>query len=327
MRKKTIWWLVSLVIIGFLGIAFYGIRKNAQTQILLNEDSNQNISSYFLDLPITGWTDTSCPSPCISIGTRAEKFSALVDLGFAGQFSLNREALSRIEPKQYIGCEKRYGFDGKEYEKKIYILPEISLQSIKITEPYVQDQSPDFLNNASICEDNEEPSMPQPATVGWQFFSLFNAFFDLNNGKIALCSSLNDLNAEGYSIDSFIKTPLFHNRGLLEIETKTADGIKRCVLDTGCTVNALNNSSLIGQAKIDVNNTCEFSKFYISDVNFGPVELVHLPIQLPLHVDVILGMEFFIKNIVFLDFANGMAYFAPSSKIALTEKLSVKNKD
>jgi hypothetical protein len=61
-------------------------------------------------------------------------------------------------------------------------------------------------------------------------------------------------------------------------------------------------------------------QFNIAKKEFGLITFYPIPIQFPIQVDALLGMEFFNKNLVFLDFKNNMAYFAPSIKMPVIEK-------
>lgn len=86
-------------------------------------------------------------------------------------------------------------------------------------------------------------------------------------------------------------------------------------MDTGSTWNILNaeieEGKLIEQGTFEPSNILECPLFVLGEKEFGPIKFHHIPIQLPIHVEAILGMEFFNKNLVFFDFTNNMLYFSP----------------
>ncbi len=60
----------------------------------------------------------------------------------------------------------------------------------------------------------------------------------------------------------------------------------------------------------DEDNTHEFTDFNLGQHNLGPIVFHRIPISLPIHIEAILGMEFFQNHIVFLDFEKQKAYIA-----------------
>lgn len=312
MKNKRI--LLATFGVVFLGISFFCISSYRKIPCICKVEKEPVISSYFFDLPITDWSDMAYPCPFFSLKIGVDTIPVLVDLGFTGYLSLDTELISKIEGKKDLGSVKRYGFNGKEYEMQSYELPEVFLGKLTISDAHVLSEFTDIYLNSRINKDPKKEYSVCRGSVGWCFFSTLNGFFDLGNKKIALCNNLKRLKAEGYDTESLIKTPLYQDRGFVEVDIKTEDGVMRCVLDTGCNLNVLNTPPLIGQTEFDLSDTHTFSDFYISDVNFGETEFVHLPIDLPIHVDAILGMKFFLDHMVFLDFQCGVAYFAPSVK-------------
>ena len=88
------------------------------------------------------------------------------------------------------------------------------------------------------------------------------------------------------------------------------------MLDTGATWNILNTEVREGQSLDQVmwesDNILEYAYFKIGRENFGPIVFHRFPIQIPIRVEAILGMDFFQDRPVFLDFANRAVYFGKS---------------
>jgi len=311
MRKK---WLISAISILGMVIAFCYVLFVFFSEPFAKEEFNKNNDRYFVILPIEKWTDDVFPTPCISMRIGDMTISSMIDLGFCGQFSIASNVLAQIDEKKYLGSSKRYEYNGKEFEKKVFEIPLIKTNGVTFYEARVLEEIVDPTRNSCIYTENESPSPKEPGKIGWEAFGNFNLFLDLGNEILAVCDSFETLENEGYPIESFISTPLILDRGLIEIDSIIHSGLVRCALDTGCTVNSINAPELMGQTKFDMENITKFSKFKIAEKDFGPIKFLRLPIKLPIHVECVLGMEFFNDNMVFLDFKNNVAYFAPSTK-------------
>jgi hypothetical protein len=163
-------------------------------------------------------------------------------------------------------------------------------------------------------ENGGEPSPSEPGRLGWELFYDVNLLVDIKNSKIAICDSLDTLKKQGYAIETFVRTPLILKQGLVEFEAKTPEGILVCMLDTGSTYNLLDSEVAEGKsierAIWDSDNFLEYSSFQIDGCDFGPVAFRRFPLRLPIHIEAILGMEFFRDHLVFLDFSEGYVYFA-----------------
>ncbi len=306
MPKKRIFLLISLF--GILIISFFGflnfLKKNQNSE-------DKGLGVYFCDIPLSGWTDTE--GPCIMIQIGEKKISSLLDLGFTGLLSLNSDVLSQIEKKSYLRTTKRYGYNGKEFEKRVFEIPEIKINEAYVSDAHVLETAMDFHDNSKIYSESGTFLPEEPGSIGWQLFQIFNLFLDLGKEKIIFSDSIETLQHHGYFNESFAKTPLIHDRGLVEIDVEVSNGTMRCVLDTGFTRSSLNTPYEEGK-KFDIKNRQQFNQFKIATQNFGPVDFLRLPIELPIHVEAILGMDFFKENMIFLDFTNDVAYFAPSVK-------------
>ena len=118
----------------------------------------------------------------------------------------------------------------------------------------------------------------------------------MKNDAFALCSS------KSY----FLTTP------------KTSNGSLRCFLDTGATWNILHAEALENQSPdhmaLDPDSITKISTFQIGGENFGPIAFRTFPVKIPVPIEAILGMEFFLKNKVFIDFANQQIYISKNEK-------------
>jgi hypothetical protein len=267
--------------------------------------------SYFIPINISKFTAAN--QPCISAKINDRTVSLMLDLGLRGQFSFSPQFLSGIENKTYLRSKKMYGIRGTEYKEKIFEVPEITIGSMTFSHPNIHECAERFHADATLMKKDDELSTPEPGKAGWELFGNTNLFLDLRNSKIAFCDSLSTLENHGYKITNFTKTPLLLERGLVEFEIETPQGCLRCMLDTGATWNILNTEieegRSIEQVMRESSNILEYLSFKIGTQDFGPIAFHCMPIKIPIHIEAILGMEFFEDHLVFLDFADNYVYF------------------
>ncbi len=308
-RKKAV---LTLLIVGacafFYSLIFRAPQKKVPTETVRH--IKEDYGPYFFSIPITKFTRAN--QPCLSIQMNGSEVLVMLDLGFRGEFGFSEDFLSSIPQKKYLRTEKMYGVRGNEYNEKLYEIPNIEVGPIHFSSPKLQEWAEKSRQDATLRKKDNDLSMAEPGKIGWELFGNTNLFLDIKNSKIAFCDSLETLKKQGYQTEAFVKTPLLLERGLVEIETRTSAGTLRCMLDTGATWNLLNTDLPEGisldQAIQDPNHLTKYPLFRIGENDFGPIAFHCVPIQIPIRVEAILGMEFFQEHAVFLDFAENLAY-------------------
>ncbi len=116
--------------------------------------------------------------------------------------------------------------------------------------------------------------------------------------------------------DEFVKTPLYTDRGLVELVLEGPNGVQRWTLDTGATWNMINtdcDNQTLEDIALDPTNQFE-ATIKIEDQTFGPMPFHKLPFRLPIHINGMLGIEFFKIHQVFIDFSENQIYIRRSIK-------------
>jgi hypothetical protein len=283
----------------------------------VKETPNEEQKHYFCPVSVIEWTNSRCPCLPIQIGDKT--ILSLLDLGFTGYFSISKEILDQISDKTYLVSQTTYGFKGNGYESKNFSVPKVRIDNtVSFYDVPVQEETEQFNIDARVIREDGITPSSEAGKIGWKIFKLFNLFLDLGNDTIVFCDSLSTLEQQGYAVSTFTKTPLTSERGLIEMEAETSNGHLLCVLDTGSTCNILNEKSQkdtdTNELVFDPKDSFEMPSFTIDEKEFGPLAFRRIPIELPIHVEAILGMDFFKKNMVFLDFTNNLIYLAPSVK-------------
>lgn len=313
MKKK--WLFLSICLLGISVLSYFGLtkfRREEHPRKLQHVKAQQ--ASYFDPVSITKFT--AADQPCLPIQMNEKTITIKLDLGFRGDFGFKREFLAEIPEKKYLGLGEKYGFRGNVYKEKLYEGPKITIGNMVFSQGTLEEEAEQFSKDSFIGKEGQEPSPDEIGRVGWELFRIVNLFLDLKNSKIAFCDSLATLGQQGYSIETFVKTPLLSNRGFVEFDAMTPSGLLRCSLDTGSTWNILNTEleagKTIEQMAWDPNNVSKFLEFKIEGVNFGEMAFHRIPVNIPIHDDATLGMEFFKEHLVFLDFYEGQIYIAPA---------------
>lgn len=305
-------WVFSIYFLGILNSCFRFSEVDRESIPLIAQKKKKN-GSYFQCITLTKFTPAEIP--CILVRVGDKTVSSELDLGFRGHFCFSEDFIETIPDKVYLGTKKTVGFKGKTYEKKMYRIPFIQIGETMFSDPLILEEQDQFVMDATMIKKDHEPSPSESGRVGWEIFQLVNLFLDLRNFKIAVCDSLSTLEDKEYSVGSFVQAPLLLDRGLVEFEIETQDGILRCLLDTGSTWNLINQKVPLDQESIEdpiwnPKNHLEFPEFSFGGKKFGAVRFRPLPIELPFHIDAVLGMEFLEEHLVFLDFKNKQIYIA-----------------
>jgi hypothetical protein len=279
-------------------------------EIKFRKTSNKQESvGYFEVVPIEKYSVIG--TPCISIQLNEKNFLADLDLGFSGGIGVSSNLLEQLNEKKIIDDSVMYGISGKEFHVSNYSISSIGIGGLHFTPPMIQDGNDvDFFQSALIVRKPNSTSRAEDARIGWGVFVSANLLLDCKNSKIAFCDSIETLQEHGYFCGPFVKTPLFLDRGLVEIDAVTSSGNLKCFLDTGATWDIINRDV----EKIDPECVEYYPTFAIGGKNFGPMHLHPVPIKLPIHIEAVLGMEFFSQHIVFLDFKNLEAYICEASE-------------
>jgi hypothetical protein len=316
---KLFW--ISVFVVGLgaglcVGICRFSSDSSLTSTRFLDQCNEQtyvqNDDSYFDAIWISKWTSGGCP--CLPIQIENKMIFALIDLGFRGSFSIDSTFLEEVEEKTLLGSRVMYGFHGVPFRENVFSIPNIRIGQRVFELSQVQEEEKEPCTQVAFVKDGGIPSAAPPGKIGWELFQNTNLLLDLKNEKIAFCDALSTLKKQGYAIEQFVQIPMIIDRGLIEIDIEIDSRPIRCVLDTGSTFNILNIENgpnrtmqelLWSPENFHITNTLK-----IAEEKFDQMTFRQMAVRLPIHIDAILGMDFFSKYIVFLDFTNNLAYFS-----------------
>lgn len=146
-------------------------------------------------------------------------------------------------------------------------------------------------------------------SIGSCLFRKTCVYLDLYASKRAFCDSFTSFSKKLNPKIFFAKVPFQFENGLIEFDLETPGGFQHCILDTGTCRNHINMPNPENTAlKEFVENKKRYEKVRIGNIDFGPITFSFLPINLPMKIDAILGVEFLINHSLFIDFINHELY-------------------
>ena len=273
-----------------------------------SEHLKETHGPYFLSVPVLKFSSTGVP--CLMVQVEGQDIIVELDLGLRGEVAFSKKIIKRIREKTLIGKRTVYGARGKGYKYNRYKAPKIHLANLDICDAVMEEESEELLLGALISKSAGTHKPEHSGRIGWELFSKCNLFLDLANSRVAFCDSAETLENQGYPMKEFAKIPLHTERGFVEMLIEGPEGVQRWALDTGATwniVNANDNTKTIEEMVLEPSNHIELP-LKIGNADLGLLSFCRVPIPLPIHVDAMLGMEFFKTHQVFIDFCEQQIY-------------------
>lgn len=300
--SKRIWkclLFLSLVIIIFSGFRFHFFLKNPPKKD-------------FVELPV----QFIAQAPCWEIEIEGRPLLVEIDTGLDGYFSLRKEALDQISNKIVTDQSKIFDVNGNMYEHSSFIIPEIKLGKALISRSIVMEESMFFLTKGCSIHPDQEPSpqrMEFLEKVGGRIGAgIFGAqdywLMDLGNSSVYVIRDLEEAQKKKvFCLENFLEVPFELDSSHLVISMETDFGWKKWILDTGAGLSVMRAESEEDRGVSKVSQ-----KFSWANTNLGPIDIYFYQMTEQLNADGILGIDFFLKHAIFLDFKNQKAYIGPS---------------
>lgn len=265
---------------------------------------------YHLEIPMDF---SNANIPYIEVDIEGMAHHLEIDTGSLFALSMTKELLGKIDKKELVGMNEWWDLAGNRYESPTYLLSSMSIGDITASDIPVQQEDDDFVTNNTFKDKNEEEEDKQ-GTIGWPFLCQMNLLFDCRNYKFRITNNNKKLLDEGYYLHEMTKVPFELNDGIV-LQVETDFGVKRAMLDTGCTLNHIRSSLVREKAsekgKFDLPQYFS-SKFVMGTEDFGKMGFYHYEFDTEVLEDIILGMEFMDEHVIYLDFYNKFAYIGKS---------------
>ncbi|MGB7978361.1 MAG: hypothetical protein WCF19_04280 [Chlamydiales bacterium] len=260
-------------------------------------------------------------SALIEVEIEGNKYPLKLDLGAACQFALFGNALKIIHKKKFAGIVLITDIKGNQYEENSYLIPCIQKKNIKCTNAIVLEEHENFIEKGALLWRSDQKrriQAPFMGRIGRDFFISNNLFIDFPNSMIFVTNSLDQLKKDHWHIRNLFETEFEINRWGIIVSIETDIGIKKFILDTGASASILRESQVDSSLKKEAAlglPTFTSMKFSIGGHDFGPLNILLFEMDHSVDADGYLGLDFFKKHAIYLDFKNNRAFIGESSKV------------
>lgn len=242
---------------------------------------------------------------------------ALIDTGSAFSF-IRKDVLNQIEHKKYISDSDYINIYGKKYITSNFLIPEVKIGGF-VAETIFKEEAENFL--AECVVDNNfliswkvhlMYQVYREAIIGMDLFQKFACIFDFPHSSIYIAKEITHIieNEDFFTADwHSVEFELGKSGVVLMFETDL--GKKRLLLDSGSTLSIIRFTDKEKVAYQDNVVTREFTskKLMINGLDFGSCNFRVMDIAGEMNdIDGLVGIEFFNKNIICLDFPNKIAH-------------------
>jgi len=277
----------------------------------------QNRSYLRLPVKLLGFLDV----PIVKIEIGRHQYSMLVDLGTNETLSLQNRYIKKIKHRKKLEKSKFTNIKGLVYEPQNYRIPNIKIGIIKfkniiLSETLTKDSfafiRSEKLRNRVI----EKERQCIDGVIGLPLFTNFDCLFDFPHSQIIIAKTMNGLIQEAKcNIEQFVRVPFDLNKKGIILSVQTDIGEKKLLLDTGATQSVLRTSVVEKElTKEDEPGKWVFESksLVFNETDFGNCEFLLFEFSdFFKEFDGVLGLEFFKKHAICLDFHNRVAYIQP----------------
>ncbi|HNA62654.1 MAG TPA: hypothetical protein PKW79_06225 [Rhabdochlamydiaceae bacterium] len=239
--------------------------------------------------------------PCFEVEVDKKTFDFGLDLGLDADLGGSKELIEQISDKSLERIACMFGIRGRRYQEPVYSIPYIKLGSVTFRHPLINELDPAWEEEATLDSAEKGRRLNPIGLIGWRIFQTVVVFLNFKESYIAIAKSMDDLERKRF-IGEAIRVPLTFDHGFLEIDVHMSNRTLKCMLDTGCTNNLIHG---------DEKGSVTVEDFRIGEKKWTPTRFLQESIEFPVKVDAILGMDFFIKHQVVIDFPNREVFFLP----------------
>lgn len=257
--------------------------------------------------------------PVIDITIENRSLPIAIDLGSHHSLALKEEYLKDIINKEKNTVIEWYNIRGKKNLSPSFLLFKIEIgnvtfQDVKVIEISKEMAEDSIIGTIEMNKNEFKGNVKNAGYIGRTLLQKFNFLMDFPNQKMILSNDLNKIKKEGFCLEKCEKVPFEITLAGITILVKTDIGMRRFLIDTGCTKSLIRNKNQID--KVSLDNILTTSKFLIEKTDFRDQDLLLFPLPDDLNeIDGIIGMDFLNKHMLYFDFPNKLIYIDKNQKI------------
>ncbi len=284
------------------------------------------VSSVFSITPIPVQFFSYSNLPVIEIVIENKKYYLELDTGAVGDIVLKKNVLDQICNKKYQGIVKTVDINGNIYENSEFLISDIELGGLSFESVVAREENISLLTDGCVVRHsskNEEEKKALRFTniagrIGWGILEERRWYFDFFHSLLWAVEDLTELEKSVvyFSARDYVEVPFEIGEAGIILFIDTNIGIKKLLLDTGANISCLRESLVQKKyaKEFEPGRWMFLSKMKIGDTNFGNFPFFLYDFTAMLDVDGILGIQFFEKNGIYLDFENKKALIGPAKR-------------
>lgn len=260
--------------------------------------------------------------PVIEAVIEGKRYYLELDTGAAGDLVLKEEILDQMTKKE-VGLIKTIDINGNIYESFEFWIPNLKIYDLNFDSVVVRQENMDFLKEGCVVraspinhqKSNQQRHANIAGRIGWGILEKKQWYFDFSHSFLWMVDDLDQLKKEvkGFSFSDSIEIPFeIEKRGIVLV-VETSIGVKKFMLDTGACVSCLREGLVPKGAgkEFEPGKRMLLSDIKIGGKDFGRYSFFLYNFSPMIDVDGILGLQFFERNGIYLDFQNKKAIITP----------------
>ncbi len=225
-----------------------------------------------------------------------EQIDVIVDTGGLGGIAISPRDLERLNVRFTGDSIERTDSAGDTFEARAFFVPELFLGGHRFSEV------PGFERISSTSGFAGGPPMN---VVGRALLHDFTVVVDYANGEIRLYSPEQARNVCGTLTSELIEK----EDDILALSIETDGGPMLALMDTGATYSFVQSKVVATRKLKTADDLYSTNTLQIGDRDFGPLEMVVLPINGAPEIDALVGANFFLNHKVCFDYGGRTVSF------------------
>ena len=251
--------------------------------------------------------------PLIEVKIENSTFKLLFDLGSSAFIKLFPEKIEKLGTKHSSGKSRYFDLNGNAHESFVYSIPRVAVANFEFHDVLVDEEIKNQILSVGVVRSSAENLSPYlqktlqitDGKIGRLAFLEFDCLIDFARSKVFLIEPQKETAEKSLLSAGFIKIPFLLNKYGISIKFKTDIGDVNLILDTGA------NCCLLKRHVFPFTEEKQLwrTELSVSGIDFGTWHfwLGSLGTKYP-EFDGLLGVDFFLKNTIYLDFVNQFAY-------------------
>jgi len=247
--------------------------------------------------------------PCVLAKIENKEYLFELDSGSPNCFSMQQEVLDKIKNKTAAPPRSWSDINGNNYISPSFTIKDISIESFEMWNvPAFREEKKFVMDGCKVIKQPFQSNgcIMHQGRIGARALRILDYWLiNFPKSEIVAIRDIEKIKRyPEFSFDEFVEVSLDPKEIQLIILAETDFGVKRLALDTGAWRSVLDLPS----AAFSDHQSVKTNQLVISNQDLGGMEFYLYKLPEDFKVDGILGLDFFQKHAIYLDFKNNRAF-------------------